>query len=243
MLLRNNGRCFNKQHDFIYRKTWLFSNTAVRTTNLPKQSCRRCSRCHHGLGQHPEPHVLVTIYALKRRIFYLTDIWLHDSLYNQESFLYSTNLAESRHAPRVAQLPVQLALGGLFPPAVTNPVCEADHSPLSSAELLKYLLRPKVIYVIGTSQYICYMLGTQTNISTWHHNNQISSQERSNFRIFSQNKFQCIGKTSKMTMSLCTYNSVQFFSHLWFFFSVMCTFESVRIWNGSVWNVRLHKHH
>jgi len=66
----------------------------------------------------------------------------------------------------------------LFPPGVTHPVCEADHSLLSSAELLKYLLRPKVMYIIGTSQYICYMLGTQTNISTWENNKQISSQER-----------------------------------------------------------------
>jgi hypothetical protein len=100
-------------------------------------------------------------------------------------------------------------------PWSNTPGGEADHSLPSRAELLKYLLRPKVMYIIGTSQYICYMLGTQTNISTWVHNNQISSQERSNVRIFSQNKFQCIRKTSMMTVSLGTYNSAQFFSHLW----------------------------
>jgi hypothetical protein len=111
-LLRNSLRCFNKQHDFIYRKTWLFSDTAVSTTYIAKQSCRRCIRCHHDSVTISRVLRSSSNLCLEKTCFLnLTDIWLHDSLQNQKSFLYS-NLSESRHAPRLAQLPIQLARGG-----------------------------------------------------------------------------------------------------------------------------------
>jgi hypothetical protein len=187
MLLRNIGRCFNK-HVFIYRKTRLFSDTAVRTPNLVKQSFRRCSRCHQGSGTTSRAPRFSNNLCLEKT--YFLSSWYLTTRFPAESRVFSL-LKPRRVHTRSASHPASCSIGtgGLFPPGVTHPVREADRSLLSSAELLKYLLRPKVMYTIGTSQYICYMLGTQTNISTPVHNNQISSQERSNARIFSQNKF------------------------------------------------------